>query len=97
MQASLHYGLQQAAQAQLSEQQVMRATIGDQIQTLLDKSPDAELASQVRDALKDPMSVIEIRSGDQVQTATRDMPLRELIAPATGELEIVISKPHVGG
>ena len=97
LQASLRYGIQQAAQAPLTEKEAMRTTVARQIEKLLADEPNGPLADQVRAALQDPQAIIEIRCGKQVQTVTPDMPLRELIAPASSELEIVVSKPHVGG
>jgi hypothetical protein len=96
MQKTLRYGIQKAAQAELSAQDVS-TTIGQQIELLLAASQDAQINGQVRSALKDPQSIIEIRCGQQVQTVGPDTPLRELLSPEAGEVEITISKPHVGG
>ena len=96
MQTMLRYGIQKAAEAPLTSEAV-NETVADQINRLVSQSADPHIADQLRSALKDPESVIEVRSGDQVQTATPDMPLRELLTPGMGELEITVSKPHVGG
>ncbi|MBT4504001.1 MAG: hypothetical protein HOC74_40095 [Gemmatimonadetes bacterium] len=93
---TLCYGIQKAAEGLLEEGD-LRTTVAQQIEKLLEGSGDGQISAQVRAALKDPQSVIEIRSGGQVQTATPDMPLREVLSPESGELEITVSKPHVGG
>ena len=95
-QTSLKLGLQQAAARPLVKED-LRATVGQHIEGMIQDSDNANVAGQLRAALKDPQSVIEIRSGKTVQTATPDMPLRELLSPGTGEVEITVSKPHVGG
>lgn len=95
-QTSLRFGLQQAAERPLVKDD-LKATVGQHIEELIQGTANANVAGQLRAALKDPQSVIEIRSGETVQTATPDMPLRELLSPGTGEVEITVSKPHVGG
>ena len=96
MQTTLRYGVQKAAEGPLSGEAV-NETLADQINRLVSTSSDPHVAEQLRSALRDPDSVIEVRSGDQVQTASPSMPLRELLTPGMGELEITVSKPHVGG
>ena len=96
VQKTLRYGIQEAAVGVISEDD-FQTTIGQQIEKLLADTQDSRISGQVRSTLKDPQSVIEIRSGSQVQTVAPDMPLRELLSPGAGELEITISKPHVGG
>lgn len=96
MQASLRYGIQKAAQATLAEKN-LSTTVGQQIEQLLVNTKDPKINSQVREALKDPKAIIEIRCGKQLQTASPDMPLRELLSPENGEVEITVSQPHVGG
>jgi len=95
-QSSLKLGLREAAARPLVKDD-LKATVGEHIERMIQDSPDANVAGQLRAALKDPQSVIEIRSGKTVQTATPGMPLREMLSPGTGEIEITVSKPHVGG
>ena len=92
----LRYGIQKAAEGLLTKED-FKTTIGQQIEKLLGGTGDTQVSGQVRSTLKDPQSVIEIRSGNRVQTVTPDMPLREILSPESGELEITVSKPHVGG
>ena len=94
--ASLHYGIQPAAES-VVEGSESRITVAEQIEGLIANCSDPALSGQLRSALKDPQSVIEIKCGNQLQTATPDMPLRELLVPEAGEVEITVSKPHVGG
>lgn len=94
--ATLRYGIQQAAQTSLAEADA-NTTVAQAIAELLRSSEDEQVSSQVRAALDDPLSIIEIRSGKQVQTANPEMPLRELLSPEAGQLEITINQPHVGG
>lgn len=96
MHASLRYGIQQAAQAALADAD-LHTTVAQAIEELLRSSQDEQVTDQVRAALDDPHSIIEIRSGQQVQTAGPEMPLRELLSAEAGQLEITISQPHVGG
>lgn len=94
--ATLRCGIQPAAQdalANLSPQ----TTLSQAIEDLMRKSEDQEVNARLRAALADPLSVIEIRSGKQVQTATLDMPLCELVSPAGEPFEITVSQPHAGG
>jgi hypothetical protein len=96
MQASVRYGIQKAVQATVATADP-RVTVGQQIEQLLRAAPNPQLQGQVLAALKNPQSVIEIRCGSQVQTVSPDMPLRELLSPEAGEVEITVSQPHVGG
>lgn len=96
LQASLRYGIQKAAEG-VAVKEDNALTVGQQIEQLLDATTDGHVGSQVRSALQDPQAIIEFHSGQQVQTVTQDMPLRELLAPAAGAFEITVSKPHVGG
>ena len=90
---TLHYGLQEVARRKTAD---LRTTVGEHIEELLRSDPDEKNAAQLRASLDDPRTVIELRSGEQVQTVTADMPLRELL-PGDDELEIRVSKPHAGG
>lgn len=94
--ATLRYGIQQAAQTALAEADA-HTTVAQAIAELLRSSSDDEVAGQVRAALDDPLSIIELRSGKQVQTVNPDVPLRELLSPEAGQVEITINQPHVGG
>ena len=96
MLATLRYGIQEAAQTSLAEANA-NTTVAQAIAELLRSSQDFQLNDQVRAALDDPLSIIEIRSGNQVQTVNPEVPLRELISPEAGQLEITINQPHVGG
>ena len=96
LQTSLRFGIQEAATATLSPKD-LRTTVGQQIEQLLADAQDPKVAGQVRAALKNPQSIIEIRAGKQVQTVSPEVPLRELTSVESGELEITISQPHVGG
>jgi hypothetical protein len=96
MQASLRYGIQKAAQTTVTTADPA-TTVGQQIEQLLRSTANPQLQGQVLAALKNPQSVIEIRCGTQVQTVSPDMPLRELLSPEAGEVEITVSQPHVGG
>ena len=95
-QTTLRYGIQKATETEV-EPTELRTTVGQQIEYLLDESEDAQVSSQVRQAMRDPQSTIEVRSGKSVQTATPDMPLRELMPPEGENVEITVSQPHVGG
>lgn len=95
-QASLRYGIQQASQTQVQPGRLARS-VGEQIDLLLDNSADPQVAGQIREALKDPGCVIEVRSGRHVQTATPEMPLRELLPPGGDNVEITVSQPRAGG
>lgn len=66
-------------------------------ESLLDDSHDPQVVRQIREALSDPQSTIEVKAGGRVQTATPDMPLRELLPPDGEEVQITVSQPHVGG
>ena len=96
IQSALRFGIQKAAMREVSPDD-MRATVGQHIEHLLAESPDRQLSAQIRSAIKDPQSIIEIRSGKLVQAVTPDMPLRELLPPESAQVEITVSKPHVGG
>ena len=96
MHATLRYGIQPAAQTALTEADG-HTTVAQAIEELLRSAQDEQVAGQVRAALDDPQSIIEIRSGKQVQTVNPTVPLRELISPGAGQLEITINQPHVGG
>ena len=76
-QASLRYGIQKATEIEVEPQ--AGATVGQQIEQLLGESQDEQTAGQIRQALQDPHCTIEVKSGKNVQTATPDMPLRELL------------------
>jgi hypothetical protein len=94
--ATLRYGIQQAAQTALGEAGP-NTTVAQAIEELLRSSKDPWVADQVRSALGDPLSIIELRSGKQVQTVNPEVPLRELVSPESGQLEITINQPHAGG
>ena len=96
IQTALRYGIQTAGE-EAFEAEDLKTTVGQQIQSLLeDRKPD-RVTNQLREALKNPQSIIEVRSGEQVQTVTPDTPVRELLAPDSDELEIAVSQPHAGG
>ena len=95
-QTKLRYGIQEAAVRPLEGDEIS-TTVGQQIEKMLEKSDDPRLCTQIQRALEDPQSTIEIRSGKRVQTATPGMPMRELLGADSGELEITVSQPHVGG
>ena len=96
IQSALRFGIQKAAMRKVSPED-MRVTVGQHIEHLLGENPDRQLSAQVRSAIKDPQSIIEIRSGKLVQTVTPETPLRELLPPESAKVEITVSKPHVGG
>ena len=75
-QASLRYGIQKATQIEVEA--TSGATVGEQIEALLEHT-------------------IEVKSGKSVQTATPDMPLRELLPHVTEDVQITVSQPHAGG
>ena len=94
--ATLRYGIQPAAQNALGNLSP-QTTLSQAIEDLMRTSADEGLNAQLRAALQDPQSVIEIRTGKQVQTATLDMPMCELLSPEGAPLEITVSQPHAGG
>ena len=96
IQTALRYGIQKAAD-DVVEPEDLQATVGQEIERLLEETRPGQVSSQLREALKNPQSIIEVRSGKQVQTVTPDTPVRELLSPDTDQLEITISQPHVGG
>lgn len=97
LQTTLRYGIQKAVEGSISPKD-LKTTVGEQIRSLLDKTEQGGSGvGQIREALKNPQSIIELRSGKQVQTVTPDMPLCELLPGDTEEMEITISQPHVGG
>jgi hypothetical protein len=96
MQAALRYGIQKAAQVPVAVQD-LDLTVGEQIERLLAGAPDGRLQGCIRDALKNPQSVLELRCGQKVQTVTPAMPLREVVTSRTQVLEIVVSQPQAGG
>jgi len=95
-QTTLKYGMQTATEGELEPREV-QPTVGQQIESLLDDTGDPQVAGRIRDALADPQSTIEVRSGQRVQTATPDMPLRELLPTDGQEVQFTVSQPHVGG
>lgn len=95
-QTKLRYGIQQAATLPIEDDQ-LQTTVGRQIEQLLEGAEDPRMGAQIQEALKDPQSTIEIRSGKRVQTASPDMPLRELLATDSDDLEFTVSQPHAGG
>lgn len=94
--ATLRYGIHQAAQTSLAGADA-KTTVAQAIDELLQSSQDEELSEEVRAALADPLSIIEISSGKQIQTVNPEMPLRELLSPEAGQVEITINQPHAGG
>lgn len=92
----LSYGMQEAVDTVLQPEQ-LDTTVAEHIQALLQQDGNAQVSEQIRAALNDPQSIIELRSGEQVQTASAGTPLREILPPDAGELEITVSQPHVGG
>ncbi|MFC1526389.1 hypothetical protein ACFL6X_06220 [Candidatus Latescibacterota bacterium] len=96
VQTALRFGIQKAAGTAMSPKE-LAGTVGQHIERLLETGGDPQLAGQIRAAVNDPQAIIEIRSGKQVQTVTPGMPLRELLPPKTAEVEITVSRPHVGG
>ena len=56
-----------------------------------------QVVGQIRRALADPRCTIEVKSGQNVQTATPDMPLRELLPQKTEDMQITVSQPHATG
>ena len=96
-QTTLRYGIQEAMKGIIAPEEI-KTTVGEQIYYLLKESKQEDrVADQIRQALKDPQSIIELRSGKQVQIATPEMPLREILPSETGEIEITVSRPHAGG
>ncbi|MFH1572199.1 MAG: hypothetical protein ABIL09_29685 [Gemmatimonadota bacterium] len=93
---TLRYGIQTATETKVERPRVA-ATVGQQIESLLDQSGDPQVARHIREALRNPQSTIEVKAGGRVQTATPDMPLRELLPPEGEEVQITVSQPHVGG
>ena len=96
MRAKVMYGIREAA-CDYIPAQVDNTTVGDYICSAVAGGPDQALAGKVTGALGLPGSTIEVRSGAGVQVVSADMPLRELISPGVGELQITVSQPHVGG
>ena len=97
MVSTLRFGTRKVAEDS-SGKRISSATVSSEIGRLLqEQSLDEVLTTQVKDALNNPHSIIELRSGKKIQTVTPDMPLREVLAPGTGTFEISISQPHVGG
>lgn len=94
-QASLRYGIQKATKIEVEA--TSGATVGEQIEALLEHTEDEHVAGQIRRALADPRCTIEVKSGKSVQTATPDMPLRELLPHETEDVQITVSQPHAGG
>ena len=96
VQTALRYGLQKAAVGTLSGGDAGK-NVGQHVEQLIQVTQDPQLSGQLHSALKDPQSVIEIRCGKQIGTVTPQMPLRELLSPEAGAIEITVSKPHAGG
>ena len=90
---TLHFGLREIAKGQVKDPST---TVGEQIEFLLRTGEQGPGTDSLRQALATTGSLIEINADGQVQTATSEMPLRELL-PAKGALEITVSTPHVGG
>ena len=95
-QAALRYGIQKATTAEVMPEGTTN-TVGEHIDHLLRETDDEQVAAQIRRALSTPNCIIEVRSGDTVQTATPDMPLRELLPQSAQEVEITVSQAHAGG
>ena len=95
-QAALRYGIQQATTVEIAPQGT-GATVGEHIDHLLSETEDDHGAVQIRRALADPNCIIEVKSGQSVQTATPEMPLRELLPQDSQDVEITVSQPHAGG
>lgn len=95
-QASLRYGIQKAMESDVEPEELCN-TVGQQIEYMLDESEDPQVTAQIRQALRDPQATIEVKSGSQIQTATPNMPLRELLPPNSENIEITVSQPHAGG
>ena len=97
MLSTLRFGIQKVAEDSVVEN-VSKETVRGAIDRLLEQPhirPD--LADQVRQALAHPHTIVELRSGKQLQTVGPDMPLREVLPAKIGAYEISISRPHVGG
>ena len=95
--STLRFGIQKVAEDP-AVQHLSGETVGSEINRLLQEpTADNLLATQVKEALNNPHTIIELRSGKQVQTVAPDMPLREVLSPRTGAFEITISQPHAGG
>ena len=93
---TLSCGMHQAAEGQLAVDD-QNLTVGQHIEYLLQGADEGPKTKQIQTLLQDSQAIIEVRSGDIVQTARPDMPLRELV-PSTGDkVEITVSEPHVGG
>ena len=95
-QAALRYGIQQATTVEVLEEGTT-GTVGEHIERLLKGTEDPHIVGEIRRALGDPNCVIEVRSGEDVQTATPDMPLRELLPQSAQQVEITVSQAHAGG
>ena len=95
-QTTLRFGIQKATETIVEPEELMK-TVGQQIESLLADSDDPVVTDQIRAALRDPQSTIEVKSGNQIQTASPDMPMRELLPSDSADLEITVSRPHVGG
>lgn len=93
---TLRYGIEEATPRPVALKAV-QTTVGEQIEEILGRGGDPAVAGRVRQALANPQSTIEIRCGERTQTATRDMPLRELLSTGSESLEITVSEPHAGG
>lgn len=96
MRAKVMYGIREAA-CDYIPTEVDNTTVGDYIRSAVADSDDQALAGRVTGALRETGSTIEVRSGDGIQVVSADMPLRELLSPGVGELQITVSQPHVGG
>ena len=89
-------GIHKAAEG-LVETASLNITVGQHIEQLLQADDTGPTTKQLHSLLQNPHSVIEVRAGDQVQVASADMPLRELMPVGGKEVEITVSEPHVGG
>lgn len=99
--ATVNLGIQSVAQTALNFSDP-NITVGEAIAQALGDAQDEGHAEQTHTAMADPHSIIEIRCGTLIQTATPDMPLRELLkpeqlGPGPSRLEFTVSQPHVGG
>lgn len=93
---TLNCGMHQAAEGPLTADD-LNLTVGQHVERLLQEGDEGPKTKQIQALLQNAQAIIEVRSGDTVQTARPDMPLRELVPPAGDKVEITVCEPHVGG
>ena len=72
------------------------AVTGEGIKELIDHIPEAKTIAPTQ-RTHDELWTEVGRIIEQIQTVSPDMPMRELLSPEAGEVEITVSQPHAGG